>query len=133
MNFKILLKHPHPDCYEATAIGIPSLQMVTGNTRYETLQKMRDVLSEYLDGGEIIEFNPLNAVPTSEQLTSGINSQSHHTNGKIANATSELDNEIMVIDDPTYGMFEDDPTWDEFLAAVAEFRAEFNQIPVYDD
>jgi hypothetical protein len=97
MTFQIFVENPSQNSYLASVIGFPGC-IAEGDTKEQAIAKVAEGLKERLSRGEIV------AVEVE--------------NGSRLQA-----------DDPWLricGMFEDDPTWDDFQANIAQYRRELD-------
>lgn len=97
MGYQILLRSLPSNGYVATALAWPHCT-VEGSTREEALEKMRFAIAELFSDGEIVEVE----VPAPSP--------------KVAATYEE-----------TFGMFQDDPTFEAFVAEVSQYRQTCNQ------
>ena len=98
MTYQILVKRQSPRKYEATLLSWPSLRSEAA-TKEEALTQIRAAIVEWLAGGEIIEMDIPGTAPV------------------LASGYAE-----------TFGMFKDDPTFDEFIHEVNRYREARNKI-----
>ena len=117
MNFRIFLKQDEQNCVHATILEFPNIQVKADN-RFAAIEAARCALNDHLHGGEIVETD-----------LSGTFLTTTYPDGQ----KRKDPNVVMMSEHPTTGMFQDDPTWDEFLEMVAEYRAEHNKVPDYED
>ena len=99
MGYQVLLRSIPTNGYIATALAWPQCT-VEAPTREEALEKMRTAIAELFSGGEIVEVEVPAPAP------------------KIAATYEEI-----------FGMFRDDPSFEEFVAEVNQYRVTRNQIP----
>ncbi|MGH9845785.1 MAG: type II toxin-antitoxin system HicB family antitoxin, partial [Blastocatellia bacterium] len=83
--------------FVASVIGLPEC-VVEGATKEEAVANARDALAQHLSQGEVVSVEVENIAHT------------------------QPDNPWLKIS----GMFADDPTWDDFLASMEEYRRELD-------
>ncbi len=98
MFYQVLVQNQPNNGYAASIIGIPDC-LAEGQTREEALANVKNALMELLARGEVVTIE----VESNEQKP---------------------------VNDPwlnLIGRFEDDPTYDDFLANIAEYRRELDR------
>jgi predicted RNase H-like HicB family nuclease len=97
MTFQIFVQHQPDQDYVASVVGIPNC-VAEGETKEEAIAKAKEVLNQLLSQGELV--------------------------------TVEIDNGGRSSENPwlaLYGRFKDDPTYDDFLAAIEDYRRELDE------
>ncbi len=103
MTYRVLLRKEPTNGYIATALDWPDCQ-VTASTRAAALEQIQVAIVDLLTTGEIVDLEiPTSMIPVP--MTPALYAD-------------------------TFGMFQDDPTFAEFLAEVNQYRQERNQIAV---
>ncbi len=97
MTFQIFVQNQPEQGYVASVVGIPNC-IAEGETKVEAVAKAKEVLSRLLTQGEIVSVEIENV---------------GHT---------QADNPWLKV----FGMFKDDPTWDDFQASIQEYRRELD-------
>jgi len=97
MTFQIFLQQQPESGYVASVIGIPNC-VAEAETREDAVAKVTEALNQLIAKGELITVDLKNGVQT------------------------EANNPWLKI----IGMFEDDPTWDDFQANIEEYRRELD-------
>lgn len=92
MTYRVMLREKSPNGYVATALAWPEC-VVEAPTREEALARIRVAIAELLAEAEIVEVD----VPVPHAV--------------IAAPYAE-----------TFGMFRDDPTFDDFVEEVQKYR-----------
>jgi predicted RNase H-like HicB family nuclease len=99
MLYQVFVQNQSNNGYAASIIGIPNC-LAEGQTREEALTNVKRALTELLSRGEVVAI----------EVESG-------------------SNERKLVNDPwlnLIGRFEDDPTHDDLLANIAEYRRELD-------
>ncbi len=96
MSYSVLLQKQAPEGYRATLMAWPGIE-VKARTQEDALSKMRAAIARLMAEGEIVQLD----VPEARPIISAPYQD-------------------------TFGMFRDDPTFVEFLAAVEEYRRQDN-------
>jgi predicted RNase H-like HicB family nuclease len=110
MQYQIFVQNPAESHFTASVIGMPTC-VAEGHTEAEALAKAEILLDEQLAHGKIVTVHK----PSTTQLA--VNSSSDLLPQRKKGDFSTL---------PGYGIFKDDPTFDDFVERMAEFRAEFD-------
>lgn len=97
MSYPILLRSKPKDGYVATALTLANIE-VEAPTREQALARIRQVISNTLAQGEIVDLEISESKPI------------------IASSYDEI-----------FGMFKDDPTFPEFLDEVEKYRKSRNR------
>ncbi len=97
MTFQIFVQQRPEQGYLASVVGIPDC-MAEGETKEEAVAKAKEVLNQLLSQGELVTV-------------------------EIANGNHSSENPWLAL----YGRFKDDPTYDDFLAAIEEYRRELDE------
>lgn len=92
MSYSVLLQKQAPEGYRATLMAWPGIE-VKARTQEDALSKMRAAIARLMAEGEVVQLEVPEVPP-------------------IISAPYQ----------DTFGMFRDDPTFAEFLAAVEEYR-----------
>jgi predicted RNase H-like HicB family nuclease len=110
MQYPIFVQNPAESHFTASVIGMPTC-VAEGQTEAEALAKAESLLDEQLAKSKIFMVDK----PSTTQL--GVNPSSGLLPKRKKGDFSTL---------PGYGIFKDDPTFDDFVERMAEFRAEFD-------
>jgi predicted RNase H-like HicB family nuclease len=97
MTFQIFVQSRPEQGYVASVVGIPDC-VAEGETKEEAVAKAKEVLSRLLTQGELVSVEIENVLHT------------------------QPDNPWLKV----FGMFKDDPTWDDFQASIEEYRRELD-------
>ncbi len=97
MTFQIFVQHQPEQGYVASIIGIPDC-VAKGATKEEAVAKAKEVLNQLLSQGELVAV-------------------------EIDNGGRSSENPWLAL----YGRFKDDPTYDDFLAAIEDYRRELDE------
>lgn len=92
MSYSVLLQKQTPEGYRATLMAWPGIE-VKARTQEDALSKMRAAIAKLMAEGEVVQLD----IPEVRPI-------------------------IAAPYQDTFGMFRDDPTFTEFLAAVEEYR-----------
>jgi predicted RNase H-like HicB family nuclease len=106
MQYNIFIQNPTENHFMASVIGLPDCVAI-GTTEAEALDKAKILLEEQLAKGKIVTVS----LPS--------------TNGNHVES-SPLPKKGDLSSLPGCGIFKDDPTFDDFVERMAEFRARFN-------
>lgn len=109
MQYQIFIQNPAESYFTASVIGIPAC-VAEGQTEAEALAKAEILLDEQLAKGKIVTVD----------RPSG---KSHPVNGQLEKVQRKKGDFSTL---PGYGIFKDDPTFDDFIDRMAEFRARFD-------
>ncbi len=96
MSYSVLLQKQTPDRYRATLMAWPGIE-VDARTQEDALGKMRAAIVRLLAEGEVVQLD----IPEVEAI-------------------------IAAPYEDTFGMFRDDPMFDEFLVEVEGYRRQEN-------
>jgi predicted RNase H-like HicB family nuclease len=107
MQYQIFVQNPTESHFMASVIGMPAC-VAEGTTEAEVLDKAQVLLEEQLAKGKIVTVN----LPSIEE------------NSVDSPALPRRKGDFSTL--PGCGIFKDDPTFDDFVERMAEFRARFN-------
>jgi predicted RNase H-like HicB family nuclease len=111
MQYQIFVQNPTEHRFTASVLGIMPTCVAEGATKEEALEALQQAMEEQFATGEIVTVN----WPAGNGK--GADSQSQMLPPRKKGDFSTL---------PGYGMFKDDPTFDDFIERMAEFRARFD-------
>jgi predicted RNase H-like HicB family nuclease len=109
MQYQIFVQNPSEKRFTASVVGIPAC-VAEGKTKEEALASVQLVLEEQLAHGEFVTLD----LPSA---TGAVVDSSELGSNRRKGDFSSL---------PGCGVFKDDPTFDDFVDRMAEFRARFN-------
>jgi predicted RNase H-like HicB family nuclease len=110
MRYQIFVHNPAARRFTASVVEIPAC-VAEGETKEEALASLQVALEEQLAQGEFVTLD----VPSSANRAV-VDSAAHGSNRKKGDFSTL----------PGYGIFKDDPTFDDFIERMAEFRARFD-------
>lgn len=99
MQYQVLVENSQQNSFIASVIGMPSLAM-KGRTEAEAIAKLKTALEMQLARGKIVTIDL-------------------DVKNKLETATSELN---------YAGVWQEDPSFDDFMTKLAEIRREANEI-----
>ncbi len=106
MQYQILVQNPAESHFTASVLGMPTC-VAEGPTEAEAVAKAEGLHDEQLAKGKIV------TVEKPAQAS---------TNGSSPPARRKGDFSSL----PGHGIFKDDPTFDDFVERMAEWRAQYN-------
>jgi predicted RNase H-like HicB family nuclease len=109
MRYQIFVHNPAARRFTASVVEIPAC-VAEGETKEEALASLQVALEEQLAQGEFVTLDLPSATPAV------VDSPAHGSNRKKGDFSTL----------PGYGIFKDDPTFDDFIERMAEFRARFD-------
>jgi predicted RNase H-like HicB family nuclease len=109
MQYQIFIQNLAERHFKASVMGMPAC-MAEGATKEEALASVKSALEEQLAQGEVVTLTLSTALPSESpvQPVNPILPKGNH---------SAL---------PGYGMFKDNPRFDDFIERMAEYRAEID-------
>jgi predicted RNase H-like HicB family nuclease len=110
MQYQIFVQNPAESRFTASVIGMP-VCAAEGTTKEEALTALQQALAERFADGEIVTIN-----------WPAANGNSADSQPQISAPRKKGDFSSL----PGYGIFKDDPTFDDFIERMAEFRARFD-------
>lgn len=134
MTYTILLETTTEQTYQATLLGWPDVQAI-GKSETEVTERVKTLLQSRLAQGKLIQVElDDTVVALKESIIAQLDGLSGEQLQQVKNyvaALSHEDQPAAVEPDPSEhpwmkfaGMFADDPDWDEYQAAIAEYRRE---------
>lgn len=102
MTYDVLIQPQPEGVYRATVLGWPELSVV-GNSEQTAIERVRQVLKQWLAQGKIVRIEV-------DEPVSGTDALTHPWL-------------------PFLGMWRDDPTFDSFLARMEAYRHELDETP----
>lgn len=114
MQYQVLVRQPAKSHFVASVVGLANV-VADGKTETEAINKVKAALADELENAKVmtIELEPKHSLQSKHSYENGDN---YTRGGK---------------DDPWIkraGAFKDDPTWDDFLAEIAAYRKEIDEI-----
>jgi predicted RNase H-like HicB family nuclease len=108
MQYQIFVQNPEERHFTASVLGMPAC-VAEGHTEAEAVANAEVLLDEQLAKGKIVTIDK----PEGTQ-----------SNGKPPSETARRKGDFSSL--PAHGIFKDDPTFDDFVEKMAEFRANLN-------
>lgn len=108
MQYQIFVQNPTERHFTASVLRMPAC-VAEGHTEAEAVANAEVLLDEQLAKGKIVTVDK----PTGSS-----------TNGNSASKSVRRKGDFSSL--PGHGIFKDDPTFDDFVEKMAEFRAKFN-------
>jgi hypothetical protein len=107
MQYQVFIQNPAEHRFTASVLGMMPHYVAEGTTKAEALTAVQQTLEERFAAGEIVTVN--------WPSPNGNGAQPHlpHPKGDFSTL-------------PRYGMFKEDPTFDDFIERMAEFRARYD-------
>jgi predicted RNase H-like HicB family nuclease len=108
MQYQIFVQNPAESHFTASVLGMPAC-VAEGHTEAEAVAKAEGLLDEQLATGKIVTVDK----PAGTS-----------TNGKSPSDPARRKGDFSSL--PGHGIFKDDPTFDDFVERMAEWRAQYN-------